>query len=547
MPLRTRTLLLCFAPVAVLLALSFWMTQRLVQTRVHEGLRTSLRENQRAIALVRSQSDLQSSKLLKVVGENPTLKAGLQLLLAEPASSVARYTVEDQLRELGEHMGFDFLLVSAPGGAPLAGMVREGTASAGDQLIPIDTSLLDTTRNGLTLFGGSTFQIGSVPMDQGDENLGALVVGQRFNFSGFTTPVVLIRNGRVLQSTVPGMALSEVEAQLAKCDGVSECDVRLRGARWISLPMESRTFGDGYVLRSLQNVDAAAAPVQAVLRNVFLIASIGAGLLTLLCSMASARSIVGPIAEVVSHLRSVGDTGMLPEFTGRPSSIREIRDLTESFNRAAVSVREARDGLQGAYVEFIGSLANALDARDRYTAGHSGRVGDLACATAAALGLAPAELERIRVGALLHDIGKIGISDVILQKPGKLTKEEFAEVARHPRIGRRILEGVRGFAPYLDAVELHHENWDGTGYPHGRVGEQTPIEARIIHVSDVYDALTTDRPYRPGMSHDRAIDILRCNAGTHFDPGIVAAFIQLLQESRAPDTVLAEMELAGKA
>jgi HD-GYP domain-containing protein (c-di-GMP phosphodiesterase class II) len=146
------------------------------------------------------------------------------------------------------------------------------------------------------------------------------------------------------------------------------------------------------------------------------------------------------------------------------------------------------------------------------------------------MGLDPEQVERIRTGALLHDIGKIGIADSVLQKPGRLTDEEFAIVKEHPVIGRRILEGVRGLAPYLDAVELHHENWDGTGYPKGQSGEETPIDARIIHVSDAYDAMTSNRSYRRRMTHDEAIhELFRC-AGTQFDPRVVELFAQLPRE-----------------
>jgi HD-GYP domain-containing protein (c-di-GMP phosphodiesterase class II) len=143
------------------------------------------------------------------------------------------------------------------------------------------------------------------------------------------------------------------------------------------------------------------------------------------------------------------------------------------------------------------------------------------------MGLGREEIDRLRIGALLHDIGKIGIADAVLQKPGRLTREEFAVIQQHPVIGRRILEGVQGFAPFLDAVELHHENWDGSGYPRGQAGEETPVDARIIHVADAYDAMTTDRPYLRGMTHDQAFHILRENAGTHFDPRIVQVFVGL--------------------
>ena len=313
--------------------------------------------------------------------------------------------------------------------------------------------------------------------------------------------------------------------------------MRLAGADYISLPLDADNQGannpgaaaqaEQYVLRSLQNVDSASAPVQSVLNRVFLMAAIGIVMAALLCGVVSSRSMVRPISAMISHLKSTEGTGLLPEFRGELSSIREIRDLTASFNHAAGAVREGRDKLQGAYVEFVGSLASALDARDRYTAGHSHRVSDLSCATAAALGVPPAELEDIRIGALLHDIGKIGIADAVLQKPGRLTAEEFALIKQHPEIGRRILEGVQGFAPYLAAVELHHENWDGTGYPWGQSGETTPLAARIIHVADAYDAMTTDRPYRGSLSHARAIEILRECAGRHFDPRVVEVFTNL--------------------
>jgi HD-GYP domain-containing protein (c-di-GMP phosphodiesterase class II) len=143
------------------------------------------------------------------------------------------------------------------------------------------------------------------------------------------------------------------------------------------------------------------------------------------------------------------------------------------------------------------------------------------------MGLDTEHVERIRTGALLHDIGKIGIADSVLQKPGRLTKEEFEIVKQHPVIGRRILEGVQGLAPYIEAVELHHENWDGSGYPKGQSREETPVDARIIHVSDAYDAMTTNRSYRRGMTHQQAIRELFTHAGTQFDPRIVEVFARL--------------------
>jgi HD-GYP domain-containing protein (c-di-GMP phosphodiesterase class II) len=524
---RTRAFLICFIPFATLLATSFWMIQRFVQSTVRDGLHTSLRESQVAIANIHAKGDLQNSRFLKVAGENTALKAGMQLLNANPHSDGARRTVEDQLRELGERMGFDFMLISASDGSPIAGVTRHAGAHSDShgQLVPLKVSDLDRSKSGFLLLDGRTFQVASVPVDEGDENIGVLSVGEYFDFSDLTTLVVLVHNGKVIDSNIPQVSFPELEDALDRCREQVECDLRMQDTDWISLPMQS--YGGGYVLLSLENVDQATAPIQSRLHKLFLTLAVVCGLVAFLCSIGSSRSIVKPIAAVVSHLRNAVGTGKLTELEGRPSSILEIQELAEIYNRAAISVKAAGESLEAAYLEFVGSLANALDARDQYTAGHSSRVSQLSCATASALKLSPEDVERIRIGALLHDVGKIGVADSVLQKPGRLTTEEFALVKQHPVIGRRILEGVQGFAPFLAAVELHHENWNGTGYPRGQVGEETPIDARIIHVSDAYDAMTTDRSYRRGMTHEKAISILMENAGIQFDPRIVDVFVNM--------------------
>ena len=527
---QTRTFLICFVPFAALLGASFWLVQSFVQSTVRDGLHNSLRESQVAIATIHAKGDLQNSRFLKVAGENVSLKAGMQLLLSDPRSEAAKRTVEDQLRELGEHMGFDFMLVSAPDGEPLAGVVRQ----AGDkpdsrgQLTPLDTALLYHDDAGFRVLGGRTFQIASVPIDQNDENIGILSVGEYFNFSDLTTPVVLVHDGKVIESNIPQVPFDELERALGNCKDQAECDVRLQGSSWISLPMQS--YGGGYVLLSFENVDKATAPIQTRLHSLFWTLSLVSVLLAFFSSIASSNTIVKPIAAVVSHLRNAVRTGVLSELEGQKFSILEMRELAEYYNRAAISVRAASENLESAYLEFVGSLANALDARDGYTAGHSLRVSQLSCAVASAMQLAPADIERLRIGALLHDIGKIGISDSVLKKPTRLTIEEMELVKQHPVIGRRILEGVQGFAPFLAAVELHHENWDGSGYPHGQSGEETPIDARIIHVTDSYDAMTTHRFYAGDTTHEEAVAELIEYAGSQFDPQVVEAFVNLPRE-----------------
>ncbi|MCC6365095.1 MAG: HD-GYP domain-containing protein [Bryobacterales bacterium] len=529
MRFATRTFLISSLPFSLLLLGSFWAIQQTVAWTVRDGLLSSLRQTHASIARIRARGELHNRRFLRVLSENPSLKAGLQLLLAEPSSTPARLTVEDQLREMCENLGFDFLLVSNPEGSALAGVIRKGS-----DFVPMDAGGSKAAAHGFASINGNTYQVASTPIDQGDENLGILSVGEHFDFSEFSTPAVLTRKGRVVQSSLRGAAPAAVEFALQSCRGREECEVRIGNEAYISLPMNSLEFGDGYVLRSLQNADRASAPVQAILRNVFLTAGAGALLAALVVSFLSSRSIVRPIAAFVSHLKQSEQTGLLPELEARPASIQEIRDLTASFNQAAAAIREARNRLHHAYVEFTTSLANALDARDHYTAGHSRRVSEYSCAIAQAVQAPEEQLERIRVGALLHDIGKIGIADAVLQKPGKLTAEEFAIIREHPTIGRRILEAVQGFQPYLDAVELHHENWDGSGYPHGQKGARTPLDARIIHVADAYDAMTSDRPYRKGMRHEQAIHVLEQNAGSQFDAEIVAAFAQLPGIGRQP-------------
>jgi putative nucleotidyltransferase with HDIG domain len=527
--LRTRALLLCFLPFAVLLTSSFWMIQRFVQSTVRDGLHTSLRESQVAIANIHAKGDLQNSRFLKVAGENAALKAGMQLLLANPHSADARSTVEDQLRELGEHMGFDFMLISAPNGMPLAGVARQSESKPRKgQLVPLNVASLDRSSTGFLLLDGRTFQVASVPVDENDENIGGLSVGEFFDFSDLSTLVVLVHDGKVIESNIPNVSFAELENALTTCKGQSECDLKLHGTSWISLPMES--YGGAYTLLSFENVDDATAPIQAKLRTLFIELAIACVLVAFLCSIGSSSSIVNPIAAVVSHLHNAARTGKLRELEPQSSTIVEIQELAEIYNRAAFSVRAAGERLESAYLQFVGSLANALDARDQYTAGHSRRVSELSCAVASALEMAGQDVERIRIGALLHDIGKIGVADSVLQKPGRLTAEEFAQVKQHPVIGCRILEGVGGLADFLPAVELHHENWDGTGYPKGQRGSETPIDARIIHVADAYDAMTTNRSYRSGMTHEVAISELMKYSGIQFDPEIVAAFVNLPHE-----------------
>lgn len=263
--------------------------------------------------------------------------------------------------------------------------------------------------------------------------------------------------------------------------------------------------------------------------GVFLSAELTAFLAALGIGLGWSRSIGRPLDSVIAQLQESNKTGELPAFPVAKSGVPEIRELAEGLNHAASAVKTGREELRNANVGFIESLASALDARDPYTAGHSRRVSQYSVAIAEQLNVSEEELDVVRIGALLHDIGKLGISDAILRKPASLTAEEVALIREHAAIGKRILEGVSGFNRFLPVVELHHENWDGSGYPHGLKAEATPLTARIVKVADAYDAMTSDRPYRRGMSHEEALAILRESVGTELDHDVFAAF------SRVPD------------
>jgi putative nucleotidyltransferase with HDIG domain len=209
-------------------------------------------------------------------------------------------------------------------------------------------------------------------------------------------------------------------------------------------------------------------------------------------------------------------------------SSREIDALTETFNDLMTSVELAEAETEAAYTGAIRALATALDARDPYTAGHSDRVSALSVAIGRSLALSADELEVVRLGALLHDIGKIGVPDDVLRKPSALTAAEFDAIKQHPVLGARILRSVPFLARHIPIVELHHERPDGLGYPNGLRGDDIPLAARIVHVADAYDAMTSARAYRGARpSRDALRELWRC-AGTEFHADIVGALATAL-------------------
>ncbi|MBI5114926.1 response regulator [Candidatus Poribacteria bacterium] len=203
------------------------------------------------------------------------------------------------------------------------------------------------------------------------------------------------------------------------------------------------------------------------------------------------------------------------ELYARVKSLLRIKSLTDSLDSAET---------------VIFSLANAIEAKDQFTKGHTDRVSSLAVSLGEHIGLNSDDIGTLSKGGILHDIGKIGIKDTILNKPGKLTAEEFEEIKKHPETGERICLPLHSLQPVLPIIKHHHEKYDGSGYPCGFAGEHIPLLARIMAIADVYDALTSRRAYRDAMRHTEAMEILRSETSDNkFDPLLFEKFEELIE------------------
>jgi putative nucleotidyltransferase with HDIG domain len=218
----------------------------------------------------------------------------------------------------------------------------------------------------------------------------------------------------------------------------------------------------------------------------------------------------------------------------------EIGYLAQALNEMASSLEEKTAALEETYFASMEALARAIDARDPSTFGHSARVAAISLEIAEEMGLSPNDREALRRSALLHDIGKIGVEDRVLRKPGPLSAEEAGDMQEHPRIGHDMLKGLRFLEPSLSGVLHHHERWDGRGYPYGLAGTQIPVSVRILTVADVFDAMTSDRPYRKDMGVEQATDAIRHDAGIRFDADVVTAFL------KRRDAIVAMLAKMGK-
>lgn len=513
MPLAHRIFLLSVLPACLVLLGAFGAVSRVVGDRVIEGVRQSLRREQAERAQVRRADENQTRQVLAIVAEDGDVKRAL-------GSGEAGELVE-ALRQATRASQADIALLWNRSGEAVAGL-------EGDKQVTLSLQEIPAPKPGLAAVGGAFYSVSTVAVaGPAGDKLGTLALGRRLDLTSRHGLVALIRNGEVLASNAEGAKAADLRTGARRCPSAQECQLELAGEGYLSIPLDAGELGPGVALRSFLPVDAESRPLLESVRRVFYMAAAGLLLGALLLVALLSRSVVKPLVHLVDQLKTAERTGLLVPSFSEKSHTGEVNQLAQSFNRAASSVVESRKRLGVAYVTFVETLAQALDARDLYTAGHSRRVAEYSCAIADEMRLSDDQLQVIRVGALLHDLGKVGVPDQILQKPGPLTVEEFEILKQHPVIGKRILEPCDGFQQYLPIVELHHENHDGTGYPWQLADEAIPIEARIVHVADAYDAMTTDRPYRRGMQHEVAMARLKASAGTQFDPAVVKAMENL--------------------
>ncbi|MGH9704548.1 MAG: HD domain-containing phosphohydrolase [Candidatus Acidiferrales bacterium] len=250
-----------------------------------------------------------------------------------------------------------------------------------------------------------------------------------------------------------------------------------------------------------------------------------------------AVGITTPIRELVVSTRAISRAEFHERVAVRGAA--EISELAVTFNNMAGDIEQYVEQLKQAAQEnrdlFLGSiqmLSAAIDEKDPYTRGHSSRVAKYSVVIGEKLGLSAEALDRLQISALLHDVGKIGVDDRVLKKPGSLTDEEFELMKQHPVKGANIMRPVAQLKEMLPGIELHHEHLDGRGYPYGLRGEDIPLMARIIAVADTFDAMTTNRPYQTAMDVDFAIKRVRQLSGTKFDPSVAEALESGVQSGR---------------
>jgi HD-GYP domain-containing protein (c-di-GMP phosphodiesterase class II) len=285
---------------------------------------------------------------------------------------------------------------------------------------------------------------------------------------------------------------------------------------------------------AMQDESTALASVGDMRRQTW-ITSLALALLALVAGSLFARQLTSPILELVAAAKRIADGDLSTRIETK--SIKEVETLGIAFNLMSDRLEEHIADLAKAAQEnrelFVGTvkaLAAAIDGKDKYTRGHSERVARFSVAIGKRMGMPEAELETLRISALLHDVGKIAIDDNILKKPAALTNEEFEIMKTHPQRGFKIMSQIPAMKEFLPGMYMHHEMVNGEGYPQGLRDDQIPLQAKIVSVADTFDAMTTDRPYQKGMNLDDALNRIRSFVGTRYDGKVVEALVHACAE-----------------
>jgi len=526
---RLLVKVLCFAlavigcVIVAVFVLFSWQTNARVTRSVVENMEASQLRFASIDARLRREHTLQAMTL----AENPTLKAAVDTYYSERGNghdlSQLQSTIETELAKLQQIMAVPALSVTDVRGLVLASAgPKKADWPAGARVglrveengAPVETVIL---RN------GKPYAATAVPLVLGRDVIGEFFLASPLDdayavdLAGEArADIAILLDGRVIASSTPATLRRRLEGVALPLSGTFE----LGGDEFVVQRLSAIDSASVYALVS---VTTAARTASLETGWVLLMAGAGALLLAVGGSWWLARTVARPIDTLSNSLARMAEARDFDQPLPRTGGSRELDTLTSTFNdlRTAVSLAEAES--EAAYLGVIGALATALDARDPYTAGHSQRVADLSVAIGRRLQLSDADLETLRLGALLHDIGKIGVSDAVLRKPTKLTAEEFEQIKLHPTLGARILKPLRFLDAQLAIVELHHERPDGRGYPHGLKGDEIPMFARIVHVADAFDAMTSARAYRGALPVATAIGELWRLIGIDFDAQVVQA------------------------
>lgn len=287
---------------------------------------------------------------------------------------------------------------------------------------------------------------------------------------------------------------------------------------------------------AMQDESRALASVGEMRRQTWII-SLALAIVALIVGSFFARQLTSTVSNLVSAAEKIGAGDLSTRI--KNNQIRELNTLGMTFNTMSENLEETIAKLNQAAKEnkelFLGTikaLAAAIDGKDRYTRGHSERVARFSVAMGKRLNMSDEELEKLRISALLHDVGKIAIDDNILKKPAALTDEEFEIMKTHPQKGFKIMSQIPAMKDFLPGMYMHHEMVNGKGYPQGLKGNEIPLQAKIVSVADTFDAMTTDRPYQKGMNLEDSLNRIRSFVGTRYDGKVVEALVEACDEGQ---------------